>query len=108
MKYNKLVRDNIPAIIEASGKKCIYKKVEGEEYNSYLKRKLLEEVNEFLNASTIEERQEEMVDITGILVNLCRVYNLDPSKLYALDIKKRLEKGDFLKGFVLLEVANEC
>lgn len=108
MKYDKLVRDNIPEIIKAAGKKCIYKIVEGEEYNSYLKRKLLEEVNEFLNASTIEEHHEEMVDIIGILVNLCRVYNLDPRKLFALDIKKRLEKGDFLKGFVLLEVTNEC
>lgn len=31
IKYNKLIRDRIPEIIEASGKKAVVEKVEGNE-----------------------------------------------------------------------------
>ena len=48
MFYNKLVRDKIPQIIEEDGKKCIYSRVEGATLENYAKRKLLEEVEEFL------------------------------------------------------------
>ena len=47
-KYNKLVRDFIPEVIEADGKKCEIEIVYGKEKTKFLEDKLKEEVNEYL------------------------------------------------------------
>lgn len=44
--YNKLIRDRIPEIIEASGKTCVCKTLANEQYIEKLNEKLLEEVRE--------------------------------------------------------------
>ncbi len=44
--YNKLVRDKIPAIIEADGKQCEVVIALKEEMGELLEKKLMEEVNE--------------------------------------------------------------
>ena len=46
IKYNKLIRDRIPEIIESSGKKAIVEKIKGEEWLNLLNKKLFEELNE--------------------------------------------------------------
>ena len=47
IKYNKLVRDKIPEIIEKSGKKCVVEVMDKETYIQYLDRKLNEELAEY-------------------------------------------------------------
>lgn len=42
IKYDKLVRDKIPEIIEKSGKKCVVEVMDKETYIQYLDRKLNE------------------------------------------------------------------
>jgi len=42
------VRDKIPKIIEGKGEKCNYTVLEKEEYIQQLRKKLKEEVNEYL------------------------------------------------------------
>jgi predicted house-cleaning noncanonical NTP pyrophosphatase (MazG superfamily) len=54
-RYNKLVRDKIPAIIEAEGKTCTTRVLNDEEYLSELIKKLGEEYAEFKEARNIEE-----------------------------------------------------
>ncbi|MCL1949250.1 MAG: nucleoside triphosphate pyrophosphohydrolase [Turicibacter sp.] len=54
--YNKLVRDNIPQIIEASGKVYTVKTVDKEAFKKMAVEKLSEEGLEFLGASTKEEK----------------------------------------------------
>lgn len=49
--YNKLVRDNIPDIIENSGKKCVTRILMEEDYIEALEVKLQEEVNEYQGAT---------------------------------------------------------
>lgn len=44
IKYDKLVRDKIPEIIEKSGKKCVVEVMDKETYIQYLDRKLNEEL----------------------------------------------------------------
>lgn len=44
--HNKLVRDKIPQIIEASGKRCVTRVLAEEEYIAALDGKLQEELNE--------------------------------------------------------------
>ena len=47
IKYDKLVRDKIPEIIEKSGKKCVVEVMDKEIYIQYLDRKLNEELAEY-------------------------------------------------------------
>ena len=56
MMYQKLVRDNIPAIIEKNGETCVTRKLSDKEYEDALTNKLQEEVAELLEAYTAKER----------------------------------------------------
>jgi flagellar basal body-associated protein FliL len=53
--YNKLVRDRIPEIIQASGKNACIRKADEAEYKHLLRQKLLEEINEFMESGSSEE-----------------------------------------------------
>jgi hypothetical protein len=50
-KYDKLVRDGIPTIIEEAGKRAIWRELSDEEFREALKAKVLEEAGELLEAS---------------------------------------------------------
>lgn len=52
MMFQKLVRDNIPAIIEKNGETCVTRKLSDKEYEDALAEKLKEEVAELLEAYT--------------------------------------------------------
>ena len=56
MMYQKLVRDNIPAIIEKNGETSVTRKLSDKEYEDALTNKLQEEVAELLEAYTAKER----------------------------------------------------
>ena len=53
--YNKLVRDRIPEIIEASGKTCVTEILSDEAYLEMLDKKLDEELAEYHKDQNIEE-----------------------------------------------------
>ena len=63
IKYNKLIRDKIPAIIQANDKSCKTRILEQSEYTEMLKKKLLEECNEYLESG----ESEELADILEVL-----------------------------------------
>ena len=72
MMYQKLVRDNIPAIIEKNGETCVTRKLTDKEYEDALAEKLQEEVKELLEVYTAKERSvldcaEEMADVMEVL-----------------------------------------
>ncbi|MBB6625345.1 nucleoside triphosphate pyrophosphohydrolase [Clostridium gasigenes] len=95
--YNKLVRDKIPAIIEADGKICEVEIASKEEMTKLLEDKLKEEVNEYLE----DKNLEELADVMEVLFGLA--YNLGYSEEDL--IKKRNDKleerGGFKDGVVL-------
>ena len=104
--YNKLVRDRIPEIIEASGKKVNYRVLSDDEFVQALKNKLLEEVNELLAAGTKEEYMEELFDVQDVLTTL-KVYSLadyDSKYMAYIGAKKKSEKGSFYKKYFLESV----
>jgi predicted house-cleaning noncanonical NTP pyrophosphatase (MazG superfamily) len=53
--YNKLVRDNIPDILDAKGIPYEQREATAEEYKAELIKKLEEELNEFKQQGSIEE-----------------------------------------------------
>ena len=65
--YNKLVRDRIPEIIEAAGKKCTYEILSTEQYVAMLDAKLNEELAEYQKSKSLEELAEHIRYIHAFL-----------------------------------------
>ncbi len=99
---DKLVRDKIPNIMEAKGKKFKFHVASKEEYTEKLKEKLLEEVNEFLEEPCLEE----MVDIFEVYSALLAVMGIEPEELENYANKKNDERGAFDSKYILEWVEN--
>jgi predicted house-cleaning noncanonical NTP pyrophosphatase (MazG superfamily) len=102
-KYNKLVRDKIPEIIKKKDEIPIAHVANKKEYWQALKRKLKEEVNEFLKSPT----REELADILEIIYAICDFKKIDKKELESLRKKKVKQRGGFEKKIILDEVRNE-
>jgi predicted house-cleaning noncanonical NTP pyrophosphatase (MazG superfamily) len=100
MKYNKLVRDNIPEIIESNGKRAKFRVLDIAEYLSFLEKKLDEEVAEFHESKSIEE----LADIVEVVKALALALDSDIFKLSDTYFKKNTERGGFEKRICLTEV----
>ena len=96
-RYDKLVRDRIPEIIESSGRPCRTYTVEGDELYAYLDRKLDEEVSEFRS----DRNLEELADIMEVLFALAANLGHTEEELISLRDRKRDDRGGFYKGIVL-------
>lgn len=99
MKYNKLVWDNIPAIVKKSGGKATYHVAKPSEYSQKLKEKLTEEVIEFLKSGEIEE----LADVIEVIEALATVKKSTLKKVLALKQKKFRDRGGFSKRIILEE-----
>ena len=103
--FNKLVRDNIPEIIEKNGGKPKYRVIENdEEFKKALRAKLVEEIDEFLNAKTEEEAIEELADIFTVIWHLDA---MSGSKVRDIVIQKGREKGCFFNRIFLESVEED-
>ncbi len=101
--YNKLVRDKIPEIIEASGKKAEIRIAGDAEYKDLLGKKLLEEVDEFLESND----PEELADIVEVVKALGKIYGITFEKILGIAENKKAERGGFDKKMVLICVQQQ-
>lgn len=99
-EYNKIVRDNIPTIIENNGSKCEIEIVSNEEALSYLYAKLIEEVNEFLESKDIHE----IADVIEVLYAICDKMKITRAMLETIRQQKENENGGFENNIVLKKV----
>jgi predicted house-cleaning noncanonical NTP pyrophosphatase (MazG superfamily) len=97
-KYDKLVRDRIPEIIESSGKRCKVQIASEEEYAAKLKEKLLEEANEFFENPSIEE----LADVQEVVTAIVKLKNWD---VWDARLDKNIERGTFNNRYILKEVS---
>jgi len=99
MKYNKLVRDKIPEIIERKGDKYKIHIAGKEEYWEKLKEKIEEEVKEFSK----KDSEEEFADILEILDAVKKFRKYDDNKILSIKRRKLKERGGFKKRIILEE-----
>lgn len=98
--YNKLVRDRIPEIIEASGKSCVTEILPDEAYLRMLDTKLDEELAEYHADQNIEELADLMEVIRACAV--ARGYTIE--QLEQVRAEKTAKRGGFEKKILLKEV----
>lgn len=99
-KYDKLVRDFIPEIINNTGKKCDFEIVHNNELTDRLEEKLKEEVNEYIEDKNIEE----LADIMEVLFGLAKNMGYTEEELIHTRNEKLKERGGFKNGLVLKRV----
>lgn len=111
MMYQKLVRDNIPAIIEKNGETCVTRTLSDKEYEDALMNKLQEEVAELLEAYTAKERSaldcaEEMADVMAdvmeVLYAMGKTCAVSKREVEQVRSQKAVEKGTFSKKIFLV------
>lgn len=99
MKYNKLVRDNIPEIIESKGEQAVTHIATDAEYWEKLKEKLVEEVKEFSEAESIEE----LADVLEVLDAIVAYKKFAPEDIEKTKSGKAQKRGKFDKRIILEE-----
>lgn len=96
-RYNKLVRDKIPEIIEEQGKSCEIEIASKEDIGELLEKKLMEEVNEYL----ADKNLEELADVMEVLFGLANHLGYTEEELLEKRMRKLEERGGFREGIVL-------
>lgn len=101
--YNKLVRDRIPEIIARSGGKCETRSLGEDEHRDFLRKKLSEEVKEYLESGEMVE----LADIMEVVYALAEADGGDVAGLEAVRRCKADERGGFHKRILLLSADDD-
>ena len=100
IRYNKLVRDRIPEIIEQSGKKCVYRALSDDAYLVMLDQKLNEELAEYQESKSMEE----LADLLEVIRAVALARGSSIEEIEAIRRKKAAERGGFTRKLLLVEV----
>ena len=101
--YNKLVRDRIPEIIEASGKICVTEVLPDEEYLKMVDAKLDEELAEYHKDQNIEE----LADLLEVIYAAAIARGYSTEELERVRAEKVVKRGGFSKKILLKEVVED-
>jgi predicted house-cleaning noncanonical NTP pyrophosphatase (MazG superfamily) len=92
--YHKLVRDKIPAIIQAAGHQPSTRILDERDYQTALLAKLLEEAQE-AHAAPAQDLASELADVLEVLQALVASQGVTWDELLSLAARKRAERGGF-------------
>ena len=98
MVYNKLVRDKIPAIIEAQGERPNIRILDEGEFSQLLEEKLDEEVGEFHR----DRNLEELADILEVVYALAEDLGHSREELLQVNQSKYDKRGGFRDRIFLI------
>ena len=99
-KYNKLVRDRIPEIIEASGKTCVTEILSDADYLHMVNAKLDEELAEYRK----DQNLEELADLVEVIHAAVLAHGYTLEDLERVRTEKAEKRGGFSKRILLVEV----
>lgn len=109
-KYDKLIRDKIPEIIEKSGKKCVVEVMDDETYMDKLSAKLKEELAEVeteLKNNNDEAAIKELADLQEVILAIVDAIGVDRESFERIRKSKVASNGAFEKKLLLQEVTEE-
>ena len=101
--YNKLVRDKIPAIIEATGAACETEILSDTDYLRLLDAKLDEELAEYHQDQNIEE----LADLMEVIHACAKARGYTVAELEALRAEKAAKRGRFDQKILLKTVTED-
>ncbi len=99
-KYNKLVRDRIPEIIETSGQTCVTEILSDEEYLKMIDAKLDEELAEYHQDQNIEE----LADLTEVIHAAVIARGYTREDLERVRAEKAAKRGGFENRILLMQI----
>lgn len=104
--YQKLVRDRIPEIIQKKGGLPAFVKLDDDAFRIALKRKLLEEANELIEAVSREDVLGELADVLQLVESIAADHGLSFQEVETHKEAKKQERGAFTEQ-VFLEHVDE-
>ena len=103
--YNKLIRDNIPDILENKNLNYKLTTLNEKDYLDAIKSKFKEELDEFFNSKSISNSLEELADILELIHAYAIFHNFTFEKIEKIRQKKLLDKGGFSKKLFLIDTS---
>lgn len=101
--YNKLVRDLIPEIIGSQGKQYSIQTLEPEAYHAELRKKLQEEQQEYLSATSDKAAVDELADLLEVIYALASVHVITEQELNKVRSEKAAKRGGFKERILLIK-----
>ena len=98
--YQKLIRDRIPEIIEATGKTCSVRVLDEAEFVAKLAEKLGEEVLEY----RVSREISELADVVEVVYALLDQAGVSREEFEQIRLKKAQARGGFGKRLLLESV----
>ena len=105
-KFNKLVRDNIPNIIENNNEVAVTKILDDLEFRTELYKKLQEECNEVIKSTNSSEILEELGDVIEVVRAIAKLEGTNINEIINIANLKREKRGGFEKRIFLEKTYN--
>ncbi|MFN8453825.1 MAG: nucleoside triphosphate pyrophosphohydrolase [Anaerolineae bacterium] len=101
VKHNKLVRDNLPAVIVQQGGRPVVEQLDLADFKHELKKKLHEIAGEIYN----EGRIDDLIEILEIVYTLAALAGVNETQLDELRNQKLVERGGYNQRLLLVETS---
>ncbi|RZD41565.1 MAG: phosphoribosyl-ATP pyrophosphohydrolase [Thaumarchaeota archaeon] len=101
VKFNKVIRDKIPEIIQKDGNDCNIQILSDEKFLIEIEKKLSEELNEYQN----DKNPEELADILEVIYRIAQLKGVSKEELEKIRVKKLQDRGGFEKNLFLIDTS---
>jgi predicted house-cleaning noncanonical NTP pyrophosphatase (MazG superfamily) len=100
--YNKLVRDNIPDVIEAAGGEAEIRVLSSDEFETELLKKVGEEASGLTSTENREDLIKELADLEAVIDEIRELKGITDGEIEAAKKSNFEKKGGFKKKLFLV------
>ena len=100
--YNKLVRDRVPAILLAGGRKSVTRTIHGAELQKALRAKWDEEIAEYDAVSDDAQAAVELADLLEVIMAMAKQRGYSEAQIQEMRSAKAAQRGAFDLGYFLV------